>query len=260
MRERLITMIVALLLFIPIIWFGSWPLEIVMVALSFIALFELHRMKSIHPFSFPSIVSTLGIMFVVLSERFVPYLPDYMESHYVIAIIVLLLLLCTIVDKQYNFEDAGVSTLGIFYIGFGFYSFIQVREADPHLLMLALLVIWSTDIGAYLIGRKIGKRKLAPTLSPNKTIEGSIGGTVLAAIVASIYLSFVTLEYSYFIMLCIMVILSIAGQVGDLIESALKRHFGVKDSGTILPGHGGILDRFDSMLFVLSIAVLLGLT
>jgi phosphatidate cytidylyltransferase len=259
MRERIITAIIALLLFIPIIWFGSWPLEIVMWLLAIVGLFELHRMKNISFYSYPSIIATIGITFVVLSRRLMDFLPDFFEYHYVVIGIIVLLLIGTVVDDKYDFEGAGVSTLGIFYIGFGFYSFIHVRESEPHLLMLTLLVIWATDIGAYLVGRQIGKRKLAPSLSPNKTIEGAIGGTLVAALVAASYLMFVEFRYSYIMMLVIMIILSVAGQFGDLIESSLKRHFGVKDSGTLLPGHGGILDRFDSMIFVMSIAVLFGL-
>lgn len=260
MRERIVTIVIALFLFIPIIWFGSWPLEIVMWGLSLIGLFELHRMKGIELISFPSIISMVGISLVIFSHRLLDYLPETLENHYGLIGIVLLLLVSTLVDKKYTVDDAAVSLLGLIYIGFGFYSFIQVRAADAHLLMLILLIIWSTDTGAYLVGRQIGKNKLAPTLSPNKTIEGAVGGTVLATIIAAIYLSFVTFQYSFMIMLAIMVVLSIAGQIGDLIESAMKRHYGVKDSGNLLPGHGGILDRFDSMLFVLSIAVLFGLT
>lgn len=127
--------------------------------------------------------------------------------------------------------------------------------------MFILAVIVSTDIGAYFIGSKIGKRKLAPTISPNKTLEGSIGGMVMALIIAAVYLRFAdfTYTYSYGTMLIIAVVLSATGQFGDLIESAFKRHFGVKDSGHIIPGHGGILDRFDSVLFTLMMALVLGI-
>lgn len=127
--------------------------------------------------------------------------------------------------------------------------------------MFILAVVLSTDIGAYFIGSKIGKRKLAPTISPNKTLEGSIGGVVCAFIVAalSLQLSDFTYAYSYGTMLIMAVILSATGQFGDLIESAFKRHFGVKDSGHIIPGHGGILDRFDSVLFTLMMALVLGI-
>ena len=110
-----------------------------------------------------------------------------------------------------------------------------------------------------MIGRKIGKHKLAPHISPNKTWEGSIGGTVVAVIVAAIYLYFFPQKYSYGVMVALTLLFSIGGQLGDLIESALKRHYGVKDSGKILPGHGGIFDRFDSIMFVLPLMHFVGM-
>ena len=146
----------------------------------------------------------------------------------------------------------------MFYVGLGGYAAITIRNVDLALFLFILFVIYSTDIGAYFIGSMIGKRKLAPTLSPNKTIEGSLGGIITALIVAAIYLNFFSFTYSYGVMLVMAVILSVTGQFGDLLESAFKRHFGVKDSGDILPGHGGILDRFDSTLFTLSMALVLG--
>ena len=117
----------------------------------------------------------------------------------------------------------------------------------------------STDIGAYFIGSQIGKNKLAPQLSPNKTIEGFIGGIMSAILVAFIYLIFFDFRYSKGIMLLVAGILSVTGQFGDLLESSFKRHFSVKDSGKILPGHGGILDRFDSVIFTAPIIYYLAL-
>ena len=123
------------------------------------------------------------------------------------------------------------------------------------------MIVWITDSGAYLIGRKLGKHKLAPHVSPNKTWEGSIGGSLVSVIVVGLYLVFSPVKFAYSlpIMLLLTVVLSVGGQIGDLIESAFKRHYGVKDSGKILPGHGGILDRFDSLLFVLPLMHLFGL-
>jgi phosphatidate cytidylyltransferase len=110
--------------------------------------------------------------------------------------------------------------------------------------------MWATDSGAYFIGKAIGKRKLWPEISPNKTVEGSIGGVVCALVVAILFVLFSNIHATIVSLMAITVVLSVFGQIGDLVESALKRHFNVKDSGTILPGHGGILDRFDSLLFV----------
>src|SRR5699024_11080799 len=150
---------------------------------------------------------------------------------------------------------AGVSALTMFYVGLGGYAAVTIRNSNLALFLFILLVVMSTDIGAYFIGSQIGKNKLAPQLSPNKTIEGFIGGIMSAILVAFIYLD---VRYSKDIMLLVAGILSVTGQFGDLLESSFKRHFSVKDSGKILPGHGGILDRIDSTLFTLSMAFILG--
>ena len=143
----------------------------------------------------------------------------------------------------------------------GFHLMMQARAQSVWVILYALLIVWITDSGAYLIGRKLGKHKLAPHVSPNKTWEGSIGGSLVSVIVVGLYLAFSPVKFAYGlpIMLLLTVVLSVGGQIGDLIESAFKRHYGVKDSGRILPGHGGILDRFDSLLFVLPLMHLFGL-
>ena len=123
--------------------------------------------------------------------------------------------------------------------------------------MFAFVIIWSTDTFAYLIGRKIGKHKLWPVISPNKTWEGSIGAVICAVILAAVYVNLAPVGGDKTTLIIGSFFLSIVGQMGDLVESAYKRFYGVKDSGKILPGHGGILDRFDSTLFVLPIVALI---
>lgn len=147
------------------------------------------------------------------------------------------------------------------YIGTGFHYFFQADTKGLATVMFGMLIVWLTDSGAYMVGRAIGKHKLAPKISPNKTWEGSIGGSLVAVIVvASLYTIFNWLPaYNFIELLLFAIVLSIAGQLGDLIESGLKRHFNVKDSGNILPGHGGILDRFDSMLVVMPLMSILGM-
>lgn len=124
-------------------------------------------------------------------------------------------------------------------------------------IFFAAVIIWSTDSGAYFIGKSMGKRKLWPEISPNKTVEGFIGGIVTAVVLSLVFQAVTGFLPSYLLVMFITLLLSIFGQLGDLVESALKRHYHVKDSGTILPGHGGILDRFDSFLFVLPFLYLL---
>ena len=150
--------------------------------------------------------------------------------------------------NKFTFDDVGFSVLSVLYIGVGFHFFVQISNNDLTMLVYSLFIIWATDSGAYFIGRAFGKRKLWPEISPNKTVEGFVGGIICAVVVAVLFYVFGYIEWS--IIPLITIILSIFGQIGDLAESALKRHYGVKDSGRILPGHGGILDRFDSLLFV----------
>lgn len=115
---------------------------------------------------------------------------------------------------------------------------------------LTILLVWATDIGAYLIGRQFGRHLLAPQVSPKKTVEGSLGGLLFCIVVAFAFWRLVG-GASWITYIIVGVVVGISAQVGDLFESALKRSAGVKDSGKLIPGHGGILDRFDSLIFAL---------
>lgn len=137
---------------------------------------------------------------------------------------------------------------GFFYALVPALALLWIRERDAHgieLLVWVFIVTWSTDIGAYFAGRSFGKRKLAPTISPNKTVEGLYGGVAAAAIVGGAWALATGLGPA---LLVLAPILAVAAQAGDLFESGLKRRAGVKDSGTWLPGHGGALDRLDGLV------------
>lgn len=130
------------------------------------------------------------------------------------------------------------------------------------LLIFPLVVTWASDIGAYFVGRTIGGRKLIPAVSPGKTVSGAIGGLVSSMLVAWLYARYVLVPvaqigFTPWGALLFGALISMAAQVGDLFESLIKREGGVKDSSRIIPGHGGILDRFDSLIFVLPVAYLL---
>ncbi|BDR56310.1 phosphatidate cytidylyltransferase [Xylocopilactobacillus apis] len=174
------------------------------------------------------------------------------------AFILILLVSIVFFYRTFNIEDAGIIAITTFYVGHGFFYLTLARDKGLSYLFYALLLVWSTDIFAYFFGRKFGKHKLDPVISPHKTWEGSIGGTLAAVVVVIIYNIFVPLHRNLLILIIATIVLSIFGQIGDLAESAIKRHYNVKDSGKILPGHGGILDRFDSFLFVFPCLHLLG--
>jgi phosphatidate cytidylyltransferase len=141
--------------------------------------------------------------------------------------------------------------VAVFYFGLGFAQFGYIRQTEGlTFIFFILIIIWTTDSAAYLIGKSLGRKKLWPSISPHKTVEGTLGG-LCAALMAGLIFQTVT---SYFDQMTLAMgnalWISLAGQLGDLIESGIKRYYGVKDSGKLLPGHGGVLDRFDALVFV----------
>nr|WP_321315066.1 phosphatidate cytidylyltransferase [uncultured Ligilactobacillus sp.] len=262
MKQRVTTAIIALLIFIPLLIIGGTPFNILVVAMGIVAMTEFVSMKKLFVVSPAAFISYFAIASLLVPRNWLNFLPAN-ESYIDLFFVFLLCLLAfTVMSKNmFSFDDAGALILGAVYAGFGFHFMIQARTESLWMLLYALLIVWITDSGAYLIGRKIGKHKLAPKISPNKTWEGSIGGTLAAVIIVGIYVYMQqsVFKYNMPIMLVLTLIFSIGGQFGDLIESAFKRHYGVKDSGKILPGHGGILDRFDSLLFVLPLMHFAGL-
>lgn len=260
-KTRIITAVIAALLFIPFVWIGGLPFIGLVYVLATIGTYELLRMKEIHIYSFPAVMSLVLLWIVLIPAEYNGMLESIgIIKTELIFLIVLLLLTFTVLSKnKFTFDDVSFLLLATIYIGMGYYYFIETRLIENGLayVIFALFTIWVTDSGAYFIGRSLGKNKLWPEISPNKTIEGSIGGIVCAIILAIIFELVYPLGNSMILMISSAVVVSVFGQIGDLVESAFKRHFDVKDSGKILPGHGGILDRFDSILFALPILHLL---
>ncbi len=152
------------------------------------------------------------------------------------------------------FTNVAFIILGMVYIGipFALLDFIAFHGNVFHTnTILGLLILtWSNDTGAYLVGSRIGKTKLFPSISPKKTWEGSIGGVVITILIA-IFMSFFFEECTTLQWIVLAIIVVIFGSIGDLVESMLKRSYAIKDSGTLLPGHGGFLDRFDAFIFLI---------
>jgi len=151
------------------------------------------------------------------------------------------------------------SALGVFYIAIplSLLNFIAFNQGEYRFdLIIALLFsLWANDTGAYFAGKALGKHKLYESISPNKTIEGTVGGLVLSLLIA-VGLSFLGFDLTIAQLLGLAAIVSIFGSIGDLAESLLKRNLAIKDSGSILPGHGGFLDRFDGLFLALPFATL----
>ena len=179
----------------------------------------------------------------------------YFGSMSVFVVTVFLLIFILFVLKMFSsnpvervIEDVSLSFFSIILLPFLFSFFLMIRDISPMWLIFLFFVIWASDTFAYFTGISIGKRKMFPKISPKKTFEGLAGGFIGAFIIAFLW-NYFYFEINVFLMALIAADVIIVGVLGDLIESMLKRSADVKDSGSIIPGHGGILDRFDSLLF-----------
>lgn len=262
MKQRVITAVVALAIFIPLCFLGGISFNILIVLMGLVGTSELLMMKKKLLVSAEAILSYLLTAVFLLPSAWLTFLPRGISRNDLAYFLILLFLLETVFTKnRFTFDDAGALVLGSIFVGSGFHYMMAARANSVWMLFFALLIVWITDSGAYMVGRKLGKNKLAVHISPNKTWEGSIGGTLAATLLVGIYVFFFQAHFTYSLplMLLLVLFLSVAGQLGDLVESAYKRYFSVKDSGKILPGHGGILDRFDSIMFVLPLMHFAGL-
>ena len=179
-------------------------------------------------------------------------------AFFVLSVCLGALVLLLRVPIEQGLASLGAITYGVPYLALPAASLYHLQQRDPWVLVLLFAIVWLGDTAAYYCGRAWGRRKLAPRVSPNKTWEGAIASLVAAAAAAAVWslLCLGTLPMS---LLVLAVATSVAAQIGDLVESLIKRGAGVKDSGTLLPGHGGVLDRIDALLFAAP-TLLLGLS
>ena len=270
-----------------ILLYGDWPLAALLAitaALGARELFRIARASGLTPLEGLG-TAIAGLIPLLVHARYLRlYDPDgRLGALSVAAVTILVVLAVSIWARGVSgkpLSAVAVTIFGAFYTG-GMLSFgygIRYHEyasapnpeasrfmpAGGLLLLLPVLITWASDIGAYAVWRLMGKHKLIPSVSPGKTIEGSIGGLVASMLVAFLWAHYVLRPSSHlgfkFPPIGILVfgaILSVAAQIGDLAESLLKREAGVKDSSNLIPGHGGILDRFDSLFFVLPVAYVL---
>jgi phosphatidate cytidylyltransferase len=203
------------------------------------------------------------IIFIIIINEYNPFIP---VKELILLSILVLLLLELFRNKESAISNLGTTLLGIFYIGFFSAALVDLREfyndsaftyyQGGYLIISILAAIWICDSAAYFLGTALGKHKLMPRISPNKSWEGAIAGFIFSVItlIAAKALLLEFLEWRDII--AIGIIIGILGQCGDLIESMIKRDSRVKDSSSIIPGHGGIFDRFDSLLFTAPVVYL----
>src|SRR5699024_4634805 len=184
MKKRIITAIVALIIFLPFVIIGRWPFDLFVYLIATVGLIELMRMRQIPVISFPFFLA-LALMWLFLLPQEVYLHVEWFSKVNILLIIVMLLLSYTVLLKnKFTFDHAGFILLAALYVGMGFFFFIETRDSANGLanILYVFLIVWATDTGAYFVGRSFGKRKLWPEISPKKTIEGAIGGIILATL------------------------------------------------------------------------------
>ncbi|MFC6331132.1 phosphatidate cytidylyltransferase [Paenibacillus septentrionalis] len=258
MKQRLVTGVLAGALFLGLMILGGHYYAALIVAMASIAMFEFSRMNKISWKSPIHIAALIGLLALVVPFDW--YGISWLSDITIIWLLMFAMLALTVLTKnQITIDEVALTFLGTVYLGIGFAAMINVRLMDEHALwwsFIAFCSIWASDIGAYFVGRLIGKRKLWPLISPNKTIEGAIGGVVSSIIVALLFALIAPEFIELWRAVLLGLVAAVAGQLGDLMQSAYKRVRGIKDMGNLLPGHGGIIDRTDSWIIVFPILVL----
>lgn len=246
MLKRVLAALVMLPLLI-FLYIGGLPLyvcELVMVIFALHEFYTVFQAKDIYPFKAAGYI--FGLMI------FLKNVLDLGEAYLLFGLLIMffLVVIMMLMGKK-NIIEASITLFGMIYVGlfFDFIILIINSDTDGYLLVwLVFLIAFGTDTFAYFCGLKFGKHKLIPTVSPKKTIEGSAGG-ILGSILLSVLFGLI-FRLPVGELIVIGLVGSIVSQVGDLFASSIKRYCEVKDYGKIIPGHGGILDRFDSVLMV----------
>ena len=251
MNERYIgaMILVPLLLFI---FLGGYFLKISVVLLSLGGIYEFYKVSKVDGYNPISIVGYLLCLayYIYLGNGF-----DLTVAVGVFILVVLFLMMVPVFNTKRNFIDVALTILPCFYIGifFSFILLLSIIENGGFFIWLIFISSWWCDTLAYYFGRYLGKHKLIPKVSPKKTVEGAIGGLIGSILGCTIY-GYIIAQFGVLVPLYHYMIIGLLGgvfgQCGDLVASSIKRHVGVKDYSNLIPGHGGILDRFDSILLV----------
>ncbi len=249
LKKRVITALCGIPLLIAIIWFGQPWFTILVAIWGLLAVFEFYRMVAISKASPLTYFGLTWTLLFILNPHF-DYdfvIPLLLTS----AIIPSLIWLLFRQQRGGAFMDWAWTIAGILYIGWLLSYFVALSGLDGgrDWVFFALFVTFGSDTAAFFVGRALGRHHLAPSISPGKTWEGAIAGVFGALIVSLVLVTLLTLPISYGQAILLGLLVSIFGQLGGLVNSLLKRNMGVKDSGKLIPGHGGVLDRTDSVVF-----------
>jgi phosphatidate cytidylyltransferase len=245
------------LLFLPIFYLVAWKLPPVyftalVIAAVVAGLYEFYRMAQARGHH-PEMVFGMVLGSLVALEFYSPLFPGLGKLHIFAGIMLAIMIVRLFSPRQVDgaLEDIAFTFLGVFYVAMLFSYQIVIRTGidGKQWLVFLYFIIWASDIGAYSIGIPFGRHRLYEKVSPKKSMEGFFGALAASAGMALLCRAWFMPPISASEAVGIALLLAVVGTIGDLVESLLKRAAGVKDSGTIIPGHGGILDRMDSMLF-----------
>lgn len=256
MAKRIISSVIGgLILMFIFIFNNQLVVNIAVTTISLIGISEFYnafKSKEIKPLNFIGYISTLLILLI-------GYIPTeilkILAVLFLLPLSVLILFCASIFTKmKYNIVDISITLFGLIYVTFltSFLALTRSLEHGEYLIWYVLLGAWATDTFAYLVGVKFGKHKLSE-ISPKKSIEGCIGGILGCMIFFGVYTYYLTsigLNLNVNLLVLVGLIISIISQIGDFAASSIKRYCGIKDFGTIIPGHGGVLDRFDSVVMI----------
>jgi len=256
MLERIISAAVGIVLMGYLINAGGWKYLLSVIALNLIAIYELHtafKEIDIHINLIPS------CLFAMLLQIAVNFLSEYNFMFIPFSIVLMLILIFTysIIDNKKNhITDISFTVFSFVYTTFLFMYFLLARHLNNGILIVWWIFVttWSCDTGAFFIGLKFGTKKLVPNISPHKTVEGCIGGIIFSILGSFLFTRILLSHIRPLDALLIGLIVGVFSQIGDLSASLIKRYCRIKDFSNIIPGHGGILDRFDSALFSFPVA------
>lgn len=264
MKARILTGLVALPLLGAIILFGGSILFFVIWAATLLSLYEyFHAIESTgrRPFKIIGYCSTLIFPFYGIYE-FLPDVYNKISSYFlglallvVVALLYVMYTTCVVKAEEYSFDDVAHTLFSVFYITIPFFLIMPIYygEYGKWLVFVLFIISWGTDIFAYFVGVFFGKHKIMPKLSPKKSWEGFFGGLVGSVLLMTIYGIVFTNRFGKFdwwIFSILGLVLSLVSQYGDWFASSIKRRANIKDFGNILPGHGGFVDRFDSVIYL----------
>lgn len=245
--KRVLTALLLIPFFLYVVlWAPQWAFLITVAAVAVLCFYEYSNLTALHGIAKPGLVG-YGAGLLIL------FVPGRYDALLILVGVVAMSMALRAREMQQALPDAAALLLGVVYVFGSLRCAIELRSISPYWLFFALSLNWAGDIAALYVGRMIGRHKLAPEVSPGKSWEGAIASTAASVIYGAVYFSLLLKTAPLATALGLTVIANIAGQFGDLCESSMKRGAGVKDSGTLLPGHGGWLDRVDSSLFALPV-------